>query len=50
MNYTTEDAVELAKTLRADLERHEPGAVFNTVKQLDPELLALTLVLSTLSR
>lgn len=50
MNYTTEDAIQLAKTLQADLEQHGPDAVFTTVKQMDPELLALTLVLTTLSR
>ena len=50
MNYTTEDAIAFAQTLRADLETHGPDPVFNTVKHVDPELLALTLVLTTLSR
>lgn len=50
MNYTPEDAARLVNSLRADVETHGPDAVFNTVKLVDPELLALTLVLTTLSR
>lgn len=50
MNYNTDDAVKLHNTIKADLEQHDPDAVFTVLQHVDPELLALTLVLSTLSR
>jgi hypothetical protein len=50
VNYTTADAIELQNNIRADLEQHGPDVVFDSIHRVDPELLALTLVLSTLSR
>lgn len=50
MNYTTADAIEFANNLKADISEHGPEAVFNSIHRVDPELLALTLVLTTLSR
>lgn len=50
MNYTTEDAIDFANTLRSDIERWGPDTVFDGVKRVDPELLALTLILTTMSR
>lgn len=50
MKYTTEDAVKLTNTVRSNIDEHGPEHVFASLCEIDSELLALTLVLSVLSR
>ncbi len=50
MNYTTEDAIELANCIARWLDDGGPDLVYAELVDTDPQLLALTLTLSTLSR
>ena len=50
MNYTPEDAISLTKLIKDDTEKWGPDTVFDGLKRVDPELLALTVMLTALSR
>lgn len=50
MKYTTEDAISLSNMIRANAEVLGEDTVFTSLTQADPELLALTLMLTTLSQ
>lgn len=50
MNYTTQDAIELQNSITRWLDDGGADKAYSNLLEADPELLALTLTLSTLSR